>query len=104
MRGMYVEYPQQEPAYSYRHQYMLGEELLVAPISEPGYGKPVLKDIYLPAGEDWLDYFTGEIYHGGQVVNYECPLGPHAVVRAGGLDPAPGAGYGLQRSEASSIR
>ena len=99
VRGMYVEYPQQEPAYSYRHQYMLGQELLVAPISEPGYGKPVLKDVYLPAGEDWLDYFTGEIYHGGQVVNYQCPLDRMPLfVRAGSILPlAPDMDYNDQK-------
>ena len=99
VRGMYMEYPQQEPAYSYRQQYMFGQELLVAPISEPGYGKPVLKDIYLPAGEDWFDYFTGKIYKGGQVVNYECPLDRMPLfVRAGSILPiAPDMDYSEQK-------
>jgi hypothetical protein len=96
---MYVEYPQQEAAYSYRHQYMFGPNMLVAPISEPGYGKPVLKDIYLPDGEDWMDYFTGEIYKGGQVINYECPLDRMPVfVRAGSILPlAPDMAYSEQK-------
>jgi alpha-glucosidase (family GH31 glycosyl hydrolase) len=99
VRGMYVEYPQQEAAYSYRHQYMFGPNMLVAPISEPGYGKPVLKDIYLPDGEDWIDYFTGEIYKGGQVINYECPLDRMPVfVRAGSILPlAPDMAYSEQK-------
>jgi hypothetical protein len=88
VRGMYIEYPQQEPAYTYRHQYLFGQELLVAPISEPGYGKSVLKDIYLPAGDDWFDYFTGKIYAGGQVINYEAPLERIPLfVRAGSILP-----------------
>jgi len=99
VRGMYVEYPQQEPAYSNRHQYMFGRELLVAPISEPGYGKPVLKDIYLPAGDDWFDYFTGKIYPGGQVINYECPLDRMPLfVRAGSILPmAPKMNFSEER-------
>jgi alpha-glucosidase (family GH31 glycosyl hydrolase) len=99
VRGMYVEYPQQEPAYSYLHQYMFGPNLLVAPISEPGYGKPVLKDIYLPDGEDWFDYFTGGIYKGGQVVNYQCPLDRMPLfVRAGSILPlAPDMSYSDQK-------
>ena len=73
--------------------------LLVAPISEPGYGKPVLKDIYLPDGEDWFDYFTGEIYKGGQVVNYQCPLDRMPLfVRAGSILPmAPDMNYSEQK-------
>jgi alpha-glucosidase (family GH31 glycosyl hydrolase) len=99
VRGMYLDYPLQERAYSYRHQYLFGQELLVAPISEPGYGKPVLKDIYLPAGDDWFDYFTGKIYKGGQVVNYACPLDRMPLfVRAGSILPmAPNMDYSEQR-------
>ncbi len=98
-RGMYLEYPLQEATYTYRHQYMWGQELLVAPITEPGYGKPVLKDVYLPEGEDWFDYFTGEIHHGGQVLNYECPLDRMPLfVRAGSILPmAPPMKYSDQK-------
>ena len=70
VRGMYLDYPNQEGSYTYRHQYMFGQELLAAPVSEPGYGKPVLKDVYLPAGEKWIDFFTGKIYEGGQAISY----------------------------------
>ena len=73
VRGMYLDYPEQEGSYTYRRQYMFGHELLAAPVSEPGYGKPVLKDVYLPAGEKWFDYFTGRIYEGGQTLPYSAP-------------------------------
>lgn len=72
--GMYLQYPEQEDSYKYTLQYMFGKEILVAPITVSGEGKPVSKDVFLPAGDDWFDYFTGEIYKGGQVVSYECPI------------------------------
>jgi hypothetical protein len=88
VRGMFLEYPGQELAYTYRQQYMLGDEMLVAPVTEPGYGKPVFKDTYLPAGDDWYDFFNGKIYKGGQVVPYESPLDRIPVfVRAGSILP-----------------
>ena len=88
VRGTYIEYPSQEGAYEFRHQYLLGKELLVAPVSEPGFGKPVLKQIYLPAGEQWFDWFTGEVYDGGQVLAYECPLDRMPIfVKAGSILP-----------------
>jgi hypothetical protein len=99
VRGMYLEYPGQEMSYSYRDQYMFGQELLVAPITKPGYGKPVLKDVFLPAGEQWIDYFTGKIYEGGQVVSQEYPIERIPLfVRAGSIVPiAPQMDYSDQR-------
>ena len=100
VRGTYIEYPAQEAAYEFRHQYLFGKELLVAPVSEPGFGKPVLKEIYLPADEQWFDWFTGKIYDGGQVIAYECPLERMPIfVKAGAILPlAPQMDYSDQRA------
>ena len=100
VRGTFLEYPEQEGSYTYRRQFMFGRELLAAPVSEPGYGKPVLKDIYLPAGEKWVDFFTGKIYDGGQTIAYECPLERMPLfARAGSIVPmAPDMEYSGQRS------
>ena len=100
VRGTYIEYPAQEGSYQFGHQYLLGKELLVAPISEPGFGKPVLKEIYLPGGERWFDWFTGKIYDGGQVLAYECPLERMPIfVKAGSIVPrAPRMDYSDQRA------
>ena len=99
VRATYIEYPTQEDAYQFRHQYLLGQDLLIAPVSEPGFGKPVLKEIYLPAGDKWFDWFTGKIYEGGQVIAYECPLERMPIfVRAGAILPlAPPMDYSDQR-------
>lgn len=99
VRGTYLEYSDQEKAYEFRQQYLLGRDLLVAPIAEPGFGQPVLKEIYLPSGDGWFDWFTGKIYEGGQVLAYECPLGRMPIfVRAGTILPrAPEMDYSDQR-------
>ena len=99
VRGTYLDYPSQEGSYTYQHQYLFGQELLVAPVTEPGYGEPVLKDVYLPAGDRWVDFFTGKIYQGGQVIPYECPLDRMPIfVRAGSILPmAPDMDYSDQR-------
>ncbi|MHB1455834.1 MAG: glycoside hydrolase family 31 protein [Armatimonadota bacterium] len=96
VRGMYIDYPNQEQSYAYSDkQYMYGRDMLIAPITESANGKAALKDIYLPEGDNWYDYFTGEIYTGGQVVNYECPLDRMPMfVRAGSIIPmAPQMNY-----------
>jgi alpha-glucosidase (family GH31 glycosyl hydrolase) len=99
VRGTYLEYPEQEPAYTFQQQYLFGRDLLVAPITEAGKGKPVKKDVYLPAGQEWYDYFTGDLYEGGKAVTHECPLERMPLfVRAGSILPmAPEMGWSDQK-------
>ena len=89
LRGMYLDYPDQEQAYAGGdQQYLFGRELLVAPVTKPGNGKPVKIDVFLPAGDDWFDYFTGDIYEGGRNIVHECPIGRMPLfVRAGSIIP-----------------
>ncbi len=99
VRGMYLEYPDQEPAYTFQQQYLFGKDLLVAPITAPGDGKAVRREVFLPAGQDWFDYFTGEFYAGGQTIAHECPLDRMPLfVRAGSILPmAPAMDYSDQK-------
>ena len=79
IRAMMLEWPN---AYTLgtatRYQYMYGPWFLVAPIYQAtaadDKGNDIRDGIYLPAGE-WIDYFTGDLYEGGRVINsYEAPL------------------------------
>ena len=58
-----------------QYQYMFGDNFLVAPIYQDTAsdedGNDIRNDIYLPSTSDvWIDYFTGEQYRGGQILNY----------------------------------
>jgi alpha-glucosidase (family GH31 glycosyl hydrolase) len=88
LRGMYLEYPDQKKAYAGDQQYLFGRELLVAPVTKPGNGQPVKVDVFLPAGDDWFDFFTGDLYEGGRNIVHECPISRMPVfVRAGSIVP-----------------
>jgi hypothetical protein len=85
---MYLEYPDQEQAFASNQQYLFGRELLVAPVTKPGNGNPVDTDVFLPAGDDWFDYFTGDIYQGGCKIVHRCPLDRMPLfARAGSIIP-----------------
>ena len=56
--------------YKRQDAYMLGRDLLVAPIVEPGAKG---RAVWLPAGT-WRDFFTGETLSGGRERYAECPL------------------------------
>lgn len=65
--------------------FLLGSHLLVASVLEPG---ATTRPVYLPAGEQWCDFYTGRWYEGGQTVTLDAPLERiPLLVRAGGIIP-----------------
>ena len=79
---------------STQYQYMWGDNFLVAPIYQntnaDAQGNDIRNDIYLPSTSDiWIDYFTGQQYRGGQVLNnFDAPLWKLPVfVRNGSIIP-----------------
>lgn len=81
VRAMFLEFPNEPINYSkaVQYQFMYGENFLIAPIYESvkgqASGHDVRNGIYLPQGAEWIDYFTGEIYKGGQMLNnFDSPL------------------------------
>lgn len=61
-----------------QYQYMFGPYFLVAPIYQntkaDKAGNDIRNNIYLPEGQ-WIDYFTGEVYKGGRIINgFEAPI------------------------------
>lgn len=57
MRTLFLEFPDDETAWEIGDQFMLGPDVLVAPVIALGARE---RAVYLPAGADWLDAWTGE--------------------------------------------
>lgn len=74
------------------YEYLYGPSLLVAPIYQETaadtLGNDVRNNVYLPKGQ-WIDYFTGDTYQGGAVLNsFAAPLWKLPVlVKAGAIIP-----------------
>lgn len=88
MRSIALEYPNDPGAYSVEanNEFLLGGDYLVAPV----FTKSAVRNgIYLPEGDQWVDYWTGKLYEGGQVVNgHPAPLEQLPIfVRAGAVVP-----------------
>ena len=58
IRALYLAYPQDRNVRHIEDQYLLGDDLLVAPVLKP-LAETDLRTLYLPAGR-WTDYWTGE--------------------------------------------
>ncbi|HEL1618450.1 TPA: discoidin domain-containing protein [Streptococcus suis] len=97
VRAMFIEFPDEVINYGkdVRYQYMYGSNLLVVPIYKntamQANGDDIRNNIYLPGGEDqeWIDWYTGQKYKGGQVLNgFAAPLWKAPVfVRNGAIIP-----------------
>jgi hypothetical protein len=84
-RGMYLAYPSHDEAYEFDRQYLLGDDVLVAPVASEG--DPAVKRVWFPPGE-WTDWFTGETHRGPAVKELSVPLERMPLfVRAGGIVP-----------------
>jgi alpha-glucosidase (family GH31 glycosyl hydrolase) len=66
-------------------QYRFGDAFLVAPVYEPGVTN---RDVWLPPGASWIDYWTGHSYPGGQEVTLSAPIAHlPLLVRSGAIIP-----------------
>lgn len=75
MRPLFFDYPNDEQLWSHPLQYQLGDELIVAPITEPGAEEI---DVHLPAGQ-WFDLRTGDVHTGETTLTKAVPLNEIAV-------------------------
>jgi alpha-D-xyloside xylohydrolase len=96
MRALMMDFPNDQQALDINDQYMFGKSLLVCPVTNPMYSKETEEDfstvrtreLYLPKGTGWYDFWTGTEYTGGQKVNKETPIDLIPLfVRAGSILP-----------------
>ena len=82
-RPLAFDYAQDEAVLDLKDEFMLGHGLLVAPVTKPMYyeknsqpleGVAKTREVYLPKGKRWTDFWTGKTYGGGQTVTVEAPL------------------------------
>jgi alpha-glucosidase len=66
----FYHFPDDERCYVENDDMMLGENLLVAAVVEPGKRA---RSVYLPAGRGWYDFWSGDYYRGGQEIVLPAP-------------------------------
>ena len=87
IRAMLTSFPEEPEIYTAADQYMLGEALLVKPVTRALADGGERTEVQLPAG-CWFDLFSSDCYHGGRTISVPTPLGRFPVlVRAGSVLP-----------------
>jgi alpha-D-xyloside xylohydrolase len=85
LRALPLDFPDDPKVADLRDEYMFGPAFLVAPVTEQG---ATSREVYLPAGADWYNYWTNEKVKGGQTVKVEAPIDTIPLfVRAGSIIP-----------------
>lgn len=85
MRPLWYEYPADKSTYLVRDQYLVGADLMVAPVIVEGARS---RDVYFPRGADWVDWWTGARYEGGRNARIDAPLDRLPLfVRVGAVVP-----------------
>lgn len=85
MRALFMDFPNDPNVPNIGDEYMLGQAFLVAPVTEQG---ATSRQVYLPAGSDWYDWWTNEKLAGGRTVTASAPIDRIPLyVRAGSIVP-----------------
>lgn len=71
MRPLFFDFPEDEASSQVDDQFLFGPDLLVAPVLMEGAR---YREVYLPAGTEWTDAWSGEVFDGGQFITVEAPL------------------------------
>jgi alpha-D-xyloside xylohydrolase len=85
MRALFMDFPNDPNVANLGDEYMFGPAFLVAPVTEQGQES---RQVYLPAGRDWYNYWTNERFAGGRTVTVAAPIGIIPLfVAAGSIIP-----------------
>ncbi|MDX6290000.1 MAG: alpha-glucosidase, partial [Blastocatellia bacterium] len=83
-RPLVLNYPDDANTYNLDDEFMIGDDLLVAPIVKPDVTSRL---VYLPKGL-WYDYWTNKKYEGGNMISVAAPLETVPMfVRGGAIIP-----------------
>ena len=97
LRALPFDFRADPATYNIADQFMFGPAFLVNPVTTPMYfaagsaaiaGVAKTRQVYLPSGSDWYDFWTGQRYAGGQTLCADATLDILPLyVRGGSIVP-----------------
>lgn len=105
MRSLNFDFRNDAGVYNIPDEYMFGPAFLVSPVTEQLYTGPkaaegkTTRNVYLPVSAQWYDFYTGQLYKGGQTIASAAPIDIIPLyVRAGSIIPmGPVVEYATQK-------
>jgi len=100
MRALVMDFATDKKVWNIDNEFMFGKSVLVCPVTDSMYtsranGNTAVdlntikkQKLYLPAGTQWFDFWTGELLSGGQETEKEAPVDIMPLyIRAGSIVP-----------------
>jgi alpha-D-xyloside xylohydrolase len=102
LRPLAMDFPQDRRALAISDSHMFGPAFLVAPVTDPVSKTSGTSKVYLPAGTDWINFWTGEKVAGGRELTTPAPIETLPLfVRAGSIVPmGPVMQYATEKPDA----
>ena len=87
IRPLYLAYPREEAAYTSLQEYLFGDNLLVAPVTQPGKGPENVAEqtLWLPPGTSWYHWFTNERLAGPGKIELKSTLDEFPLLARAGM-------------------
>jgi alpha-D-xyloside xylohydrolase len=103
MRGLVMDFREDAKVYGIGDQYMFGPALMAVPVTKPGVTS---RNVYLPTGTRWIDFWSGKTYAGGQETSAPSPIATMPLfVRAGSIIPyGPSVEYAMEKNDPIELR
>jgi alpha-D-xyloside xylohydrolase len=82
MRALVMDFPHDKMALDINDEFMFGKSILVCPVTtgmytengQANFGNIKSRELYLPKGANWIDFWTDEKHNGGQTIRKETPI------------------------------
>lgn len=97
LRAVALDFPNDVKTHHLVDEFLFGPSLLVCPVTTPMYyeknSMPIAdakksREVYLPAGTNWIDFWTNEVHEGGQTLTADAPLDKMPLyIKAGSILP-----------------
>lgn len=87
IRPLYLAYPREDAAYANMQEYLFGDNLLVAPVMEPGKGQAKIasQTLWLPPNTTWFHWFSNERFAGPGKIELKSTLNEFPLLARGGV-------------------
>jgi alpha-D-xyloside xylohydrolase len=103
MRPLVMDFPADPNVYNIGDQYLFGPSVMVCPVTR---ASALTRQVYLPAGSTWTDFWTGKKFTGGQTIETAAPIQTEPLfVRGGAIIPyGPEIEYAMEKSDPIELR
>lgn len=103
MRPLVMDFQSDTNVFNIRNQYLFGPALMPCPVTAAGAAS---RNVYLPSGATWYDFWTGQTYAGGRKYDVAATIDKMPIyVRAGSIIPyGPEIQYAMQTNDPIELR